>query len=319
MRFLSIKWRQGTRLFFLLLYVLAVFYGTLGAQSSLIDKKAFFKFQQSEFQQWLSATQLDQAFKTDRIEIRPEKVRLFLTAVAADDPCIFLQNSWEVWKDEFNQAHHGSLLFHEKLLKTWSTLTELPTDSVQIILHCNDPNLLRINIYGDSSGRILLEEENQQVMGSGTIPIPYHHLKSMYTASSLDSINAKLTVRKVRLAVSDYILNKWYKGKGTPILYNVRIDTTESYYNDFSFEFSHLSNEVLEEGYFEYHRIEVEVQERNERIEIDWEFTGKFGSGILFPPRRNDYKLMETYYKKDLERYEERLFKKISEFLKNLS
>lgn len=286
------------------------------AQENFKKDSTFFKSQKQAYQHWLESTQLHLAFQTTTLEIQPALVRLNLKGTATTSSCEDLQKVWIFYKKKFDKKHGRYQLFHEKLLETWSVLTEIPTDSLEIFIHCNDPTQFSIRIFGEPNGAIRFQEENQTAMGNGLVKIPFEHLDTIYTGQKLDSIGRLKTVRRVRLAITDFLLNDWYKGKGTPILHNVRIDTTESYYNEFTFEFSRISHEILEEGYFEYHRIKVEVQEKNEQIEFSWTFTGKFGSGILFPPRRNDYKLMETYYQEDLERYETKLFKLISERLK---
>jgi len=303
---------QATAIISLALYSPAF----LAAQPGLLQDAAFFEAQAQEFQRWLEANQMHLAFRTDGLDVKPGKVTLYLTSAGEDSRCEFLQGAWQSWEKQFNKEHRFRQLFHEKLLETWSVLAELPADSTEVFIRCPEQGLFTIRIFSETDGRILAEENNLKAMGGGVVPIPFEELKEVYTGGRLDSLSRKLSVRKVRLAVGDYLLNHWYKGKGTPILYNVRIDTSYSHYNEFTWEFSHLSSEVLDEGYYEYHRIKIEVQERNNRLEFSWQFTGKFGSGILFPPRRNDYKLMETYYKSDVEEYERELFKKIEEYLK---
>ena len=289
--------------------------GLLSAQVDLRRDSAFFAAQEQEFQRWLEANELDQAFRTDGIDVQQDKVLLFLTFSGDNSRCDSLQAAWDSWERQFNKTHRWRQLFHQKLLETWSVLSELSVDDTEIVIRCNGKGLFNIRIFGQEDGRILAQGNELKAMGGGVIPIPFDNLRDVYTGGRIDSLSHKLTVRKVRMAVGDYLLNHWYKGKGTPILYNVRIDTSASYYNEFTWEFSHLSHEVLEEGYYEYHRIKIEVQERNGQLELTWQFTGKFGSGILFPPRRNDYKLMETYYKDDMEAYEAKLFRKITEYL----
>lgn len=288
---------------------------SLSGQSDLRQDSAFFVKQEQEYQRWLEANELDRTLRTDGVDVQSDRVLLFLTFSGNSSRCDSLQAAWDSWESQFNKTHRWRQLFHQKLLETWSVLSELSVDSTEIVVRCDGHGLFNIRIFGQADGRILAQGNQLRAMGGGVIPIPFENLKDIYTGGRIDSLSNKLTVRKVRLAVGDYLLNHWYKGKGTPILYNVRIDTTASYYNEFTWEFTHLSHEVLEEGYYEYHRIKIEVQERNGQLELTWQFTGKFGSGILFPPRRNDYKLMETYYKEDMEAYEEKLFKKITEYL----
>ena len=299
-----------------LLTILLFIAGTLSAQHSLVDDKDFFASRMLEYQVWLDSNGLGTFLKTNQVLVTPEKLTLYLAPAHADLTCDMLQATWEEIGKTFDKTHRHKQLFHEKLLETWSVLTELPTDSMEIILRCNDPDKFNVRIYGETDGRILADEQNMKALGSGTLSIPFDQLRDIHTGGRLDSLGKKRTVRQVRLAVADYLLNVHYKGKGTPILYNVRIDTTLSFFNEFTWEYTHLSDEVIkDEGFYEYHRIKVQVQDRNEQIEITWQFTAKFGSGILFPPRRNDYKLVETYYPGKEKDYEEGLFKKIIESL----
>ena len=289
----------------------------LFAQHDLRQDEAFFASQMQEYQTWLDSTGLDNFFKTERISVTPERLTLHLGSAAVPPSCDSLEAVWEQIGSAFDKEHQHKQLFHEKLLETWSVMTELPTDSMEIQLDCGDPAKFNVRIHGEADGRILFDEQNQQSLGSGTITIPFNQLRDIHTGGRLDSLGKKRTVRQVRIFIADYLRKVHYNGKGTPVLYNVRIDTSMSYYNEFTWEFTHLSHEVLEdEGFYEYHRIKIEVQDRNNQLEIGWQFTGKFGSGILFPPRRNDYKLMATYYPDKEKEYEDDLFKKIIEHLK---
>jgi len=111
-------------------------------------------------------------------------------------------------------------------------------------------------------------------------------------------------------------LTQYYKGKGTPILWRAKIDTSFALYDEFVMEVTHLSEEVCPDGYFEYHRIYVKGLQKGDDVELSWEFQAKYGSGIAFPPRKNDYKDMEPKYKEELEEYQNRLFKKLLEYLR---
>lgn len=288
----------------------------LSSQHDLRKDRVFFDKQVGEYQAWLNSSGLGNFFKTENITVTPDKVTLYLASAKKSYSCDSLQSAWEEIRKAFNKTHQYKQLFHEKLLETWSILTELPTDSMEIVLHCQDPSRFSVRIYGDIDGRILAEEQNVETLGSVIVKIPYNQLKSIHTGGRFDSLGKFETVGKVRKAVGDFLLKSWYKGKGTPILYNVRIDTSRTYFHEFTWEFSHLSYEVLEEGFYEYHRIKVEIQDRNNNIEISWQFTGKYGAGVLFPPRKNDYKLMEIKYKEQEMDYETKMFKKALEYLK---
>ncbi|MCY7328696.1 MAG: hypothetical protein LH618_09125, partial [Saprospiraceae bacterium] len=112
-----------------------------------------------------------------------------------------------------------------------------------------------------------------------------------------------------------YLVNL-YKEKGTPVLWKARVDTSYTTFDEFVLEITHLNNEICPDGYFEYHRIYVKGLQKGEDVELSWEFQGKYGSGIVFPPRKNDYKDLETRYKTNLEEYQKYLFKKLLDYLR---
>ncbi len=112
-----------------------------------------------------------------------------------------------------------------------------------------------------------------------------------------------------------YLIN-YYKPKGTPILWKARVDSSFSTFEEFVLEVTHLSNEICPDNYFEYHRIYIKGVQKGADVELSWEFQGKYGSGIIFPPRKNDYKDMDLRYKNNLEDYQSRLFKKLLDYLR---
>jgi hypothetical protein len=81
-------------------------------------------------------------------------------------------------------------------------------------------------------------------------------------------------------------------------------------------EVSHLSDEICPDGFFEYHRLYLKGVQKGDDVELSWEFQGKYGSGIVFPPRKNDYKDMDPKYKDNLEEYQSHLYKKLLEYLR---
>ncbi len=288
------------------------------SQHSLQVDSVFINAQVPEYQKWLNTFNFNKVFSVSSKTIHSENLTLVISSEKTFT-CKEAQKTWQAWYAEFNRAHQGKELLHEKLLETLAVLTEIALDSLEIKITCGHDEDFNVLIYGDSSGRIRLKEHITETQGEGVFSVPMIDVFKVNTGARLDSLNRNLTVRRVRLAISDFLYNLWYKGKGTPILYNVRIDTSSSHFTEFSWEFSHLSNEVLkDEGYYEYHLIAVEIQDVNGFILVNWAFTGKYGSGILFPPRKHDYKLMEIEYADEVKAYEERLFKTINEYIKKL-
>ena len=94
------------------------------------------------------------------------------------------------------------------------------------------------------------------------------------------------------------------------------MDSSYTTFDEFVLEITHLNNEICPDGYFEYHRLYVKGLQKGDDVELSWEFQGKYGSGIVFPPRKNDYKDMEIRYKTNLEEYQKYLFKKLLDYLR---
>ncbi len=86
-------------------------------------------------------------------------------------------------------------------------------------------------------------------------------------------------------------------------LHFIDLSTTE-----FILEVSYITNVVAKDRFFEYHRIHVQTQAVGADTQLNVDFRAKYGSGILFAPRRNDYKDMEMVYQSDLLQYRQVFF-----------
>ena len=301
------------------LYIFMVLPAILPAQHSLLQDSVFINARIQDYQDWLDTFGLSEVLVIRNHSIHPEKLLLTLASAHNKYNCREVQETWKSWYSSFNQSHKGNKLLHEKLIEVLSVLTEISTDSLEIEVKCEEGDGFLIKIFSDQQKRIRLKDHFIETQGEGIFAIPMLDVFKINAGVRLDSLSRDLTLRRVRLAIGDYLLNKWYKGKGTPVLYNVRIDTSSSFAHEFSWEFTHLSHEVLkDEGYYEYHRVGVKIQDLNGFIQVNWSFTGKYGSGILFPPRKNDYKLMEIEHSEEVHEYEEKLFKSVNEYLKRL-
>ena len=84
--------------------------------------------------------------------------------------------------------------------------------------------------------------------------------------------------------------------------------------NEFSIEITNISKEVLDDfaiGYFELIIIDVFIQEKDQNVEIVYNFRAKYGSGIFVAPRRSGYVDINSDYPEYVKRYDKRVRKMI--------
>lgn len=272
---------------------------------------AFFRKKQTEFNDWLRRNHLDHVLRADSVSAGAKKVTLFLRPMyRGNRVCDSIQCAWNLLESR-NESVNGQA-FHERLLHKWAFLAEVHQTQAEIVVRCHEPAhfLSKINYrHGDFA----LDGRNVRAAAVVQVPLPAS-LEGVNTGDNTTTISGQ-RVGAVCAKARRYLIAH-YKPKGTPILWRARIDTSYSSYDEFVLEVTHLSDEICPDGYYEYHRIFVKGTQKGEDVELSWEFQGKYGSGILFPPRKNDYKDMEARYKHNLEEYQKRLFKQLLDALR---
>jgi hypothetical protein len=285
--------------------------GVKGQSADLRQDKSFFQKKQQEFGHWLGQNKLEKIFRADSVAVSSKKVTLFLRpAFDSKTACDSIQCAWEKLEKE-NRKVNGQY-FHERLLQKWAFLAELHPDQAEVVVRCHDPAHFLAKVYS-RDGKVPVEQRN---IRSGTV-------SEVSTPASLQGVNIgdnKIMLQNKKVGAvttkARRYLATYYKPKGTPILWNARVDTSYTTYDEFVMEVTHLSYEICPDGFFEYHRIYVKGLQKGDDVELSWEFQGKYGSGIIFPPRKNDYKDMDLRYKSNLEDYQRHLFKKLTDHLR---
>lgn len=298
-------------IFFIFLLAFSPYTGLWGQSADLRQDKVFFQKKRVEFGQWLRQNQLEHILRADSIAVTAQKVTLFLRAAyTGAHVCDSLQYAWQQLETA-NRRVNGQY-FHERLLHKWAFLAEVRQEQAEVIVRCHDPAHFMAKMTS-KNGQIPVEGFNIRSAEVMQVRIP----------ASLSGINAgdntaMLIGKKVGPTCAKarrYLVNL-YKGKGTPILWKARVDSSYTTFDEFVLEITHMNNEICPDGYFEYHRLYVKGLQKGDDVELSWEFQGKYGSGIVFPPRKNDYKDMETRYKTNLEEYQKYLFKKLLDYLR---
>jgi len=271
----------------------------------------FFRQKQKEYNDWLRLNGLGHLFRADSVSATARKVTLYLRPThGSARVCDSLQCAWN--QLDARNMQQFDQHFHDRLLHKWAFLAEIHEAQSELIVRCHEPAhfMARINV---KQGEIVADGRNIRsgAVMQVSLPISLANANVGDSGTILRGKKVGAVCRSARMYLTQY-----YKGKGTPILWRAKIDTSFALYDEFVMEVTHLSEEVCPDGYFEYHRIYVKGLQKGDDVELSWEFQAKYGSGIAFPPRKNDYKDMEPKYKEELEEYQNRLFKKLLEYLR---
>jgi hypothetical protein len=278
----------------------------------LRQDKAFFLKKKNEMNQWLWQNKLNRILVADSVAVSAQKVTLFIRpAYQGKHICDSIQCAWD--KLERTSRLTSGVYFHERLLHKWAFLSEIHEEQAEIVVRCHEPAHFQAKIYS-TAGKIPVDERNIRSGAVMDVSLPASSIQGISngenkTTFTHKKVNALCTRARV------YLTNL-YKTKGTPVLWRAQIDSSYTAYDEFVLEVTHLSYEICPDGYFEYHRIFVKGLQKGDDVELSWEFQGKYGSGIIFPPRKNDYKDMDLRYKDNLEDYQRKLFKKLLDYLR---
>ena len=280
------------------------------AQDLRVDK-VFFQKKRTEYNVWLRQNNLGHIFRADSVAVSAKKAAIFLRPTySGKRTCDSLQCAWQ-GLERANKLVNGQA-FHERLLRKWAFLAEIHEDQAEVVVRCHDPAHFQARMYG-RKGLVPVEERNIRSGAVLELRLP----NSMQGINSGDNITL---LRDKNLGQVCTKARRWlvsnYKDKGTPVLWRAKVDSSYAAYDEFVLDVTHLNYEICPDGFFEYHRIYVKGLQKGDDVEISWEFQGKYGSGIIFPPRKNDYKDMELRYKSNLDEYQKRLFKKMLDYLR---
>ena len=271
----------------------------------------FFRQKLPEFNRWLANNHLDHLLFADSIGVTPDKATLYIRpAFGGSHVCDATQNTWNELESANRQVN--GQYFHERLLHKWAFLAEIREEQAEVVVRCHDPAHFLARVYS-RDGRIPVEGRSLRSPVAVQVELPVS-LEGVNAGDNLTLIRGK-NAGQVCTKARNYLIN-YYKPKGTPVLWKAHIDSSYATQDEFVIEVTHLSYEICPDGYFEYHRIYFRCLQKGEDVEVSWEFQGKYGSGIIFPPRKNDYKDMDLRYKSNLEEYQKRLFKKLTDYLR---
>lgn len=279
----------------------------LYSQENSIRSQKFYNKKALEFKDWLHITHLDSLFLLDTILKSRNLVSFRFTTSQNGE---VFKSSWKQTEKEFwniNKEH-----FHIYLMDKITFQFCLAEKSTEIIITNQESTPFFIKIYFDENGEIQLTDNFKSSLGSGEFAIRIKNLKNLNAAKTTNLEGKEI------LAISQEIQKffiSYYKNKGD-IIEMADLQDKSDFSTDLTFKINKLKNEVIDEGYFEYHYIRIFLVQDGTNINIKWKFQGKFSSGVFFPPRRaKDYKDLEINYLNEVNEYESALFLKLKNFL----
>ncbi len=273
----------------------------------------FFRKELPEFQQWLAENGLAKVFVADSVATSASRATLFLRPkFCGRNVCDSVQSAWN--QLELGNRDLNGRFFHERLLSKWAFLAEVREDQAEVVVRCHTPAHFLARIYGRADGSVPVEGRSVRSALQLDVQLPEASIVKANTGDNQTLLRGCRVVPTCAKAKRFFVL--WYKNKGTPVLYSAQVDTTYSFEDEFVVEVTKLSYEICPDGFFEFHRVHVSGQQQGEDVLLRWEFQGKYGSGIIFPPRKNNYKDMDLRYRTELESYQRTLFRRLLDYLR---
>jgi len=247
--------------------------------TDLRQYEAFFKSQSNEYVQWLSQSGFKELTHFHETKVSSDKVVLIIgSSFTTDDS---LKVYWkEIQKNYYNTTHG---LLADKILKQFAFLTDLDFTEAEIVIQGRQFASNSIHIYFKDYTQIT--ENFPNTMSPGNIQLPIEDITLESTEKLIKYQNSDITlVKKLRRTISNFI-RKYYEGKGAR-WYTANVDTTQTYYNSFTYRITCLSNEILKDGYYEFVQFYVSIQRINNTISVSYDINGKFAAGVFCPKQK---------------------------------
>lgn len=311
--------------FTLLLFIfLTVIIGKSHGQIDFRLHDEFFQKAKEDYTQWLSSTPMGKFLKVGKLDVYEDKIILTVNDKFLGDSmsrCDSLSGAWEALRSAYYTDNNQQLL-HSAMLEKLAFQMDMEIDSTEIIIECPSSDY-KLRIYGerDPDGYLTtrFKEKKTTNLATGILSFELDDMHDIFKTGKKTYTNKDaIDIYKVRRAISDFFYER-YKTKGT-WLWDAKIDTLNSHFNEFTYKITHIDGEVLKDmNYFEYHYINIKVNQTDEKFNIIWKFQAKYGGGLLYPPRQSssDYHDIESSpYKELFEEYKDEMFKYLEDKLR---
>jgi hypothetical protein len=263
----------------------------------------FFRETVLDFQAWLVTTKAADALTAKDFHADNQRVTLELTSKSRLE-WLTLRNTYF---DNFKE-HIG-----EELLRTMAFQFEVPLDSAAILITCIADDYTVQVTYQE--GKFVAKELfGLDIRMKGAANIVFEGLSTGMTSPIIAKNKDEDDIEVLKGRLIEH-LQGYYENKAQFWGREASVDVLELD-NEFTIEVTNISKEILNDfsiGYFEQILIEISMKPEDEDILINYDFRGKYGSGIFIAPRRTGYKDMSIKYADYVKRYDKKLRKMIAD------
>ncbi len=211
--------------------------------------------------------------------------------------------AWELLQNKYDSTQNKIL--GKRMFRTFSFLCDIGLDSVLIFMKAKNNSDTLLKIFNEDYIMVTESFPSAHSINQVELRIESLNLESTSVFNRLTNNDSVLGLRK---AISNCLIS-YYNLKNIEHE-SINIDTSRTYYNEFTHLITCVRNEITSSGYWEFIQIHVEIYNTDhEEIGYKLELAGKLGSGIFCPKKRerfyqnieNHYPGKVSIYKKDIE------------------
>ena len=264
----------------IIFFLLFVWDLTICAQSSeLVSNHDFYSEQVVALNSWLTANDLSDSLITAKaIEISSPGVKLRMEV-----------------RDKLNWSHLNERsyretgeAFYETLFEKFVFLGDLQRSQLEIEIEGMDSYIF-ITFENGS-----IAEDFMDKMGeiSDNHKVPISSFRSLIGPGTFQT--NQFSLDQIKKKIVDGMMNhfKPYKAR----FQEYRFQVLSQIDNELIFTISNVRNVVLDEGYFEHIRLTIDFDISPASIDLKYRIGAKYGAGIIWAPRRSDYRDMDPKY-----------------------
>jgi hypothetical protein len=283
----------------------------------LLKYDSFFQQQRPALEQWVDVHLPKAGLKGISVKTDSSSAKVLLDYTCANaQACANARKAWQA-----TEAAQPSIA--QQILKHWAFLAEAQPHEVSLEVRCctKEHFLKQYALPPAALPEGFTFKSGSVVPTVTALPFDQPTIPNNQNNSESPELSALIKYMKapeVCKAVRKHCQTKYASLPKARYVWDAELKFIDLNANEFILEVSYITNVVAQDRYFEYHRIHVSANPVGLDTQLKVDFRAKYGSGILFAPRRNDYKDMEnTLYKTDLMQYRQVFFAQVINLFSN--
>lgn len=281
---------------FITVVLILLFVNVKAQQDDLTKHTDFFSSKTSELQKWLDTNSLSTILKYDAIDVQKEKVYIIFTAKD--------KHNWDRL-DSTVQATDGKSL-SDVLFKKCVFLMDLDFEQCELEIETMD--FFIYVKYHDNA--IVTDFEQKMGEISDNFDIEIGDISGLTAKGKTES---KYTIEEIKQKLEKSLKDHYQQFEHWWADYKFK---SYGIGNSLVVVISNIKGPILSGTYFEKIIIDFEFELKEEKVELEYDWQAKYGSGV-FTVYDTDYKDMELKYAEKMKEYNEELKTIIYKAVKN--